>query len=92
MLGSYSCRIAHDLVGESLGIGIAGGQGGDKGDYAIYINQVLKNSVADLDGRINRGDQIVAVNGSKSYLLLRFLIRDYSCPILLNTSFVSSFT
>ena len=51
--------------GDTLGIGIAGGKGSERGDLGIYVNHIVKGSSADLDGRFTKGDQIVEVNGSK---------------------------
>ncbi|MEQ2211554.1 hypothetical protein XENOCAPTIV_006551, partial [Xenoophorus captivus] len=58
--------------GDSLGISIAGGVGSPLGDIPIFIAMMnpnglaaqtqLKGAAAE-DGRLKRGDQIIAVNG-----------------------------
>lgn len=50
---------------EGLGFSIVGGVGSPGGDLPIYIKTVFARGAAALDGRLKRGDQIVAVNGRK---------------------------
>ncbi|KAM3623165.1 uncharacterized protein V6R79_007867 [Siganus canaliculatus] len=46
-----------------LGFSIVGGFGSPHGDLPIYIKTVFNKGAAIEDGRLKRGDQIVAVNG-----------------------------
>jgi hypothetical protein len=48
--------------GSSLGVGIVGGRGTDFGDLGIFVNQIIADSAAFKDGRLGKGDQILAVN------------------------------
>ncbi|XP_062244939.1 multiple PDZ domain protein [Platichthys flesus] len=46
-----------------LGFSIVGGFGSPHGDLPIYIKTVFNKGAAIADGRLTRGDQIIAVNG-----------------------------
>ncbi|XP_056136523.1 multiple PDZ domain protein [Lampris incognitus] len=46
-----------------LGFSIVGGFGSPHGDLPIYIKTVFNKGAAIEDGRLKRGDQIIAVNG-----------------------------
>ncbi|XP_040002087.1 multiple PDZ domain protein isoform X2 [Xiphias gladius] len=46
-----------------LGFSIVGGFGSPHGDLPIYIKTVFSKGAAIEDGRLKRGDQIIAVNG-----------------------------
>lgn len=45
-----------------LGISIVGGSGSPSGDLPIIIKRVLPGSLAEMDGRLKTGDELVAVN------------------------------
>ncbi|XP_037116852.1 multiple PDZ domain protein [Syngnathus acus] len=48
---------------DGLGFSIVGGYGSPHGDLPIYIKTVFGKGAAAEDGRLKRGDQIMAVNG-----------------------------
>ncbi|XP_073524158.1 multiple PDZ domain protein isoform X3 [Phyllobates terribilis] len=48
---------------DGLGFSIVGGYGSPHGDLPIYVKTVFSKGAASDDGRLNRGDQIIAVNG-----------------------------
>lgn len=50
---------------DGLGFSIVGGRGSPHGDYPIYVKNIFDKGAAAEDGRLFRGDQIIAVN-SKS--------------------------
>uniref|UniRef100_A0A3Q0RCT3 PDZ domain-containing protein n=1 Tax=Amphilophus citrinellus TaxID=61819 RepID=A0A3Q0RCT3_AMPCI len=52
-------RISLEKGSEGLGFSIVGGFGSPHGDLPIYV----KTGAAAVDGRLKRGDQILAVNG-----------------------------
>ncbi|XP_015791818.1 multiple PDZ domain protein isoform X2 [Tetranychus urticae] len=47
---------------EGLGLSIVGGKGSPHGDFPIYVKTIFDKGAAAEDGRLNQGDQIVAVN------------------------------
>lgn len=48
--------------GPGLGISIVGGSGSHNGDLPIVIKRVLPGSLAEENGRLKSGDELVAVN------------------------------
>ncbi|CAN9500848.1 unnamed protein product [Ophioblennius macclurei] len=48
---------------DGLGFSIVGGFGSPHGDLPVYVKTVFSKGAAAVDGRLKRGDQIVAVNG-----------------------------
>lgn len=49
---------------EGLGFSIVGGKGSTHGDLPIFINQVFKDGAAGKDGRLQKGDEVLTVNGT----------------------------
>eukprot|EP00794_Sanderia_malayensis_P008083 gene8083-8948_t len=49
---------------EGLGFSVVGGYGSLHGDLPIYVKTVYEKGAASKDGRLKRGDQIIAVNGT----------------------------
>ena len=45
-----------------LGFSIVGGQGSAQGDFPIFIKRVFEEGAAGKDGRLRKGDQLLAVN------------------------------
>ncbi|KAM5261601.1 multiple PDZ domain protein isoform 22-T29 [Hipposideros larvatus] len=63
-LGPPQCKsISLDRGPDGLGFSIVGGYGSPHGDLPIYIKTVFAKGAASEDGRLKRGDQIIAVNG-----------------------------
>lgn len=63
-LGPPQCKsITLDRGPDGLGFSIVGGYGSPHGDLPIYIKTVFAKGAASEDGRLKRGDQIIAVNG-----------------------------
>ncbi|XP_024616250.1 multiple PDZ domain protein isoform X3 [Neophocaena asiaeorientalis asiaeorientalis] len=63
-LGPPQCKsIALDRGPDGLGFSIVGGYGSPHGDLPIYVKTVFAKGAASEDGRLKRGDQIIAVNG-----------------------------
>uniref|UniRef100_A0A3P9AAV6 Multiple PDZ domain crumbs cell polarity complex component n=1 Tax=Esox lucius TaxID=8010 RepID=A0A3P9AAV6_ESOLU len=55
--------ITLDRGPDGLGFSIVGGFGSPHGDLPIYVKTVFGKGAASEDGRLKRGDQIMAVNG-----------------------------
>ena len=49
----------------SLGFSIVGGKGSPYGDFPIFVKNIFEKGAAAEDGRLQRGDQIIAVNGRR---------------------------
>ncbi|XP_069908170.1 multiple PDZ domain protein isoform X17 [Oryctolagus cuniculus] len=63
-LGPPQCKsITLDRGPDGLGFSIVGGYGSPHGDLPIYVKTVFAKGAASEDGRLKRGDQIIAVNG-----------------------------
>lgn len=48
---------------KGYGFSIVGGFGSPKGDLPLFVKSVFEGGVAARDGRLKRGDKLVAVNG-----------------------------
>ncbi|XP_033029164.1 LOW QUALITY PROTEIN: multiple PDZ domain protein-like [Lacerta agilis] len=55
--------ITLDRGPDGLGFSIVGGYGSPHGDLPIYVKTVFAKGAAAEEGRLKRGDQIIAVNG-----------------------------
>ncbi|XP_077427995.1 multiple PDZ domain protein-like isoform X2 [Vanacampus margaritifer] len=55
--------VSLDRGSSGLGFSIVGGFGSPHGDLPIYIKTIFNKGAAIEDGRLKRGDQIIAVNG-----------------------------
>uniref|UniRef100_A0A8C6S198 Multiple PDZ domain crumbs cell polarity complex component n=2 Tax=Nannospalax galili TaxID=1026970 RepID=A0A8C6S198_NANGA len=63
-LGPSQCKsVTLDRGPDGLGFSIVGGYGSPHGDLPIYVKTVFAKGAASEDGRLKRGDQIIAVNG-----------------------------
>ncbi|XP_076440217.1 multiple PDZ domain protein-like isoform X4 [Babylonia areolata] len=60
--------------GKGLGLSIVG----KKNDVGIYISDIVKGGVAEADGRLMQGDQILAVNGED----MRNATQEYAAGVL----------
>ena len=63
-----------------LGISIVGGSGSPSGDLPLLIKRVLPQSLAEEDGRLKQGDELVAVNDT----LLVGMNKDFAINALSN--------
>ena len=63
-----------------LGISIVGGSGSPSGDLPILIKRVLPKSLAEQDGRLKQGDELIAVNDT----LLVGMSKDFAINVLSN--------
>ncbi len=61
-----------------LGISIVGGSGSPNGDLPILVKRVLQDSLAERDGRLKSGDEIIAVNET----LLVGMSKEYAINVL----------
>lgn len=48
---------------QGFGFSIVGGSDSQHGNIPFYIKTIFPDSPADVDGRLKRGDQLLAVNG-----------------------------
>ncbi|XP_043218076.1 uncharacterized protein LOC122379733 isoform X1 [Amphibalanus amphitrite] len=53
--------VHREMMGGSIGITLAGGA--DYENKEISVNKVIRGSVADRDGRIQKGDRVISING-----------------------------
>ncbi|XP_025110172.1 multiple PDZ domain protein-like [Pomacea canaliculata] len=60
--------------GKGLGLSIVG----KKNDVGVYISDIVKGGVAEADGRLMQGDQILAVNGED----MRNATQEYAAGVL----------
>ena len=63
-----------------LGISIVGGSGSPNGDLPVIIKRVLPKSLAEEDGRLKQGDELIAVNDT----LLVGMSKDFAINALSN--------
>ncbi|KAJ8247757.1 hypothetical protein GJAV_G00249950 [Gymnothorax javanicus] len=56
-------RITLDRGSDGLGFSVVGGFGSPHGDLPIYVKTIFNKGAASQDGRLQPGDQIIAVNG-----------------------------
>lgn len=80
-----SCRLSEiklnlDPKGPGLGISIVGGGGSPNGDLPIIIKRVLPDCIAERDGRLKSGDELIAVNDT----LLVGVSKDFAINALSN--------
>ena len=66
--------------GLGLGISIVGGSGSPNGDLPIIIKRVLPGSLAEKDGKLKSGDELIAVNDT----LLVGMRKDFAINTLSN--------
>ena len=83
------CHIIHlnRPPGTSLGFSIVGGRRSPKGDCPVFIKSLAPKSIAESDGRLHCGDELVAVNNISlrdfSQQEVVQLFRDLSGPVSL---------
>ncbi|XP_021361837.1 multiple PDZ domain protein-like [Mizuhopecten yessoensis] len=63
--------------GRGLGLSIVG----KRNDVGVYISDIVKGGVAEADGRLMQGDQILAVNGED----MRNATQEYAATVLKTT-------
>ena len=61
-----------------VGISIVGGSGSPNGDLPVLVKRVLPDSLAEADGRLKAGDELIAVNET----LLVGVPKDYAINAL----------
>lgn len=64
--------------GPGVGISIVGGSGSPSGDLPIIVKRVLPGSLAEREGRLKTGDELVAVNEN----LLVGMSKTYAIDVL----------
>ncbi|XP_060081005.1 multiple PDZ domain protein-like [Ylistrum balloti] len=64
-------------AGRGLGLSIVG----KRNDVGVYISDIVKGGVAEADGRLMQGDQILAVNGED----MRNATQEYAATVLKTT-------
>lgn len=69
-----------EVDGPGLGISIVGGSGSPSGDLPIVVKRVLPGSLAEKDGRLKSGDELIAVNDT----LLVGVRKDFAINALSN--------
>ena len=57
------CIVVRKQIGESLGLGIAGGLGSLLGDLPVFVLEISRAGVLARDGRVKPGDLLISVNG-----------------------------
>ena len=81
-----SCRLSEiklnlDPEGPGLGISIVGGSSSEPAwDLPIIIKRVLPDCIAEMDGRLKSGDELIAVNDT----LLVGVTKDFAINALSN--------
>ncbi|RWS15874.1 patj-like protein [Dinothrombium tinctorium] len=58
-----SCIQLYKTEGSNLGFSVVGLSSESKGDLGIFVESIARNSIAARDGRLQEGDQILAIDG-----------------------------